>query len=335
MVFIRRLLYLFYYFKESDRQMLAKFLRYSSVVTGRSRLAIASDALVSAVRYNISFKDYFCFRFYEPGRSDREEWAGTGFMYEYQLRMNPKDSRKILKNKILFLGHFRDLIKRDFVSLSGGPDDVTNLSVLLNNHAGRIALKGSLGQVGAEVEIVKCDKYTPETLLDHMKKKHYDLAEEFVVQHSDLNELSPSGLNTVRVITQYHDGEVIILGARLRVSVNSPVDNMAAGNLAAPVDTETGTVTGPGVYSDITKEPESVHPVTGMKIEGFIIPHWESVVKLADTVARRAGGNRSVGWDIAITAEGPELIEGNHNWCKLLWQLPVKRGLKRELTKYL
>jgi hypothetical protein len=45
--------------------------------------------------------------------------------------------------------------------------------------------------------------------------------------------------------------------------------------------------------------------------------------------------NRSIGWDIAITKDGPELIEGNHNWCKLLWQLPVKQGLKKDLEKNL
>ena len=38
--------------------------------------------------------------------------------------------------------------------------------------------------------------------------------------------------------------------------------------------------------------------------------------------------NSSIGWDVVITPQGPSLIEGNHDWCKLVWQLPVRRGLK-------
>jgi len=332
---IRRLLYLLYYLKESDFTQLKRFLRYSSVMTDRSKFDIAKDAVVSAYRYNMSFKDYFCFRFFEPGKPDREEWAGTGFMYEYQLRMNPKVSRKLLENKIVFLNHYNDLIKRNFLAISGKFVDAKSLNILLSNPSGRLALKGSLGQVGQEVEIISCDKYTPESLLDYMRKKKYDLVEEYIIQHPEMNELSPSGLNTVRVITQLHNNEVIILAARLRISVNSPVDNMAAGNLAAPIDLETGVINGPGVFSDITKDQVSFHPITGKSIEGFQIPHWGEVKKLADTAARNAAGNKSIGWDIAIKIDGPELIEGNHNWCKLLWQLPVKKGLKAELGKYI
>ena len=35
-----------------------------------------------------------------------------------------------------------------------------------------------------------------------------------------------------------------------------------------------------------------------------------------------------IGGDIAVTENGSELIEGNHNWCKLLRQLPNQVGIK-------
>jgi len=45
--------------------------------------------------------------------------------------------------------------------------------------------------------------------------------------------------------------------------------------------------------------------------------------------------NLSIGWDIVMTEKGPGFIEGNHDWCKLLWQLPVKKGLKVLLDAHL
>src|SRR5690625_1689376 len=122
-----------------------------------------------------------------------------------------------------------------------------------------------------------------------------------------------------------------MLGCRLTISVNSPVDNMAAGNLAAPIDEGTGQLSGPAVYSDITKPEQEYHPVTRVKIPGFQIPFWEETINMVKKAAKMHPQNKSIGWDIVITEKGPGLIEGNHDWCKLLWQLPVKKGLKSAL----
>jgi hypothetical protein len=166
-----------------------------------------------------------------------------------------------------------------------------------------------------------------------MRDNHYDLVETFARQHPMLNDLSPSAVNTVRIFTRLDDADrCCLLGCRLRISVNSPVDNLAAGNIAAPIDETTGIVIGPGVYSDITKTAETIHPVTGVSIVGFQLPFWTETLALVDQASRLHPENRSIGWDIVITPEGPGLIEGNHDWCKLVWQLPVKTGLKNLLN---
>jgi hypothetical protein len=332
---IKRLVYLLYYTKETNFHQLNSFIKYSSSITGKSKISLLSDAISCVFKYNISLKDYFYFRFFSLNESERSLWAGTGYMYEFQLLMNPRGARKVLENKIRFLNHFRSHVKREFKSLHELKTNKQVAEKMLANTSGRMVLKGSHGQVGAEVEVISCGKYSPSTLLEYMESKKYNLAEEYVIQHPALMDLSPSGLNTVRIFTQLHEGRVDFLGARLRISVNSPVDNMAAGNLAASIDMATGVVNGPGVYSDITKVDKTIHPVTGKAITGFVIPHWKDLIELAEKAALNIPENRSVGWDIAITEEGPELIEGNHNWCKLLWQLPVKQGLKEELEKYL
>lgn len=330
-----RFFYFFYYIRKLDRNKFRLFLDYARNETGKTKISLLWDAVTSVFIFNISLLEYFQFRFFEKNRTERSNWVGTGYIYEYQLKMNPRTARVILLDKIRFLNHFSSFIERGYADLQTLKSDQQIADRLLSNKSARLVLKGSRGQVGAEVEVISCLDYSPETLIKYMMENRYDLAEEYVLQHPDMMALSPSGLNTVRILTQLNEGNVEFLGARLRVSVNSPVDNMAAGNLAAFIDMEKGVVSGPGVYSDITKEDMPVHPVTGKEIKGFIIPYWNEVIKLTKEAALYLPENRSVGWDIAITAEGPELIEGNHNWCKLLWQLPAKKGLKKMLEKYL
>lgn len=330
------MIYILYYLIKTDKSKFIKFINFVEQKTNFRISVIILDIFKSSLVFNISLLDYFYLKFYEKNKEERLKWAGTGFMYEYQLKMNPRKTRHLLENKIHFLYSFKPLIKRRFADIKTLKLDEVVANDLIANQSGKLVLKGSKGQTGTEVEIILCKDLTSKELIKTMKKGKYDLVEEYVIQHPDLMKLSPSGLNTVRIFTQLNDnGEVDFLGARLRISVNSYVDNMAAGNLAAPINLETGVVEGPGVYSDITKKDEEYHPVTRIKIIGFQVPFWKETMDLAKRAALHLPENRSVGWDIGITKEGPELIEGNHNWCKLLWQLPVKRGLKAELEKYL
>lgn len=331
----RRSVYLLYYLKETDLRQFNQYLRYSSESTGKTRGQILVDILRSVYRNNVSLKDYFCFRFFELDQESRSQWAGTGYMYEYHLAMNPRAYRAVLADKKQFMQHFKAFAKRASATLSELKANAKIAEMMLANSSGRVVLKNSMGQVGAEVEVVSSSEYNVATLVSFMIQKKYDLAEEYIIQHRSLMALSPAGVNTIRILTQLHEGNVYFLGARLRISVNSVVDNLAAGNLAAPIDLSSGIVTGPGVYSDIRKGDRLTHPVTGVEIPGFAVPYWNEVLRVAENAALHTPHTRSVGWDIAITDQGPELIEGNHNWCKLLWQLPVKKGLKKELEKFL
>ncbi|HSV87904.1 MAG TPA: sugar-transfer associated ATP-grasp domain-containing protein, partial [Bacteroidales bacterium] len=282
---MNRLKYFGYYLLKTDWPRFFRFLYFASKKTSKPKGVILLDVLQSSFRYNISLLDYFYFRFFELNKADRQKWAGTGFLYEYQLRMNPKSTREVLENKISFLQHYSPFIKRSFASLHELQKNPGKATQLLGNASGRLVLKGSHGQVGAEVEVVNAVDYNHESLLRYMQSKGYDLAEEYVVQHPAVMGLSPSGLNTLRIFTQLHNNKVDLLGARLRVSVNSPVDNLAAGNLAAPVDPVTGKVNGAGVYSDITKTDEAVHPITGNPMEGFQIPFWPEALQMAKDAA--------------------------------------------------
>ncbi len=336
MELIRRLGYFLYYLKKLDRELFKRFMLYVREQYHFPYWHQFGDILRHSLRYNTSILEYYQFGFFNASRQSKSEWAGTGFMYEYQVQMNPRDTRVILDDKRSFYHAYQEFFIHRLISRDQIVADIGLADKLLANGSGKIVLKGAHGKCGAEVLVSYARDFTPGSLLEFMKQNQYDLVEEFIIQHPDLQKLSPAAVNTIRIFTQLDSkGEVDILGCRLRISVNTPVDNLAAGNLAAPIDDESGVVTGPGVYSDITKTEENIHPVTGVPIHGFQIPHWRKVIRLAKDAALKHPQNRSVGWDIVVTERGPGLIEGNHDWCKLLWQLPVNRGLKPMLQKYL
>ena len=333
---MKRILYLGYYFKELNWKQFKKFKSLVKQQTGKSELQIWFEMINSSLKYNISLLEYFQFHFYKISESQKKEFAGTGYMYEYQLKMNPKESRNVLEDKIIFLKNYGVFVKHDFASLTEIENGKADIEHLLKNNSGKIVLKNSKGQCGNGIEVCNVNDLTRDSLQQQLIKAGNDYVEEFVVQHADLMQLSPSGLNTIRIITQLDNtNKIHILGARLRITVKSAVDNLAAGNMAATIDITNGVVDSPGVYSDITKADAYVHPITGVSIIGFQIPYWKETMAMVKAAALIDTRNKSIGWDVAITDNGPELIEGNQDWCKLLWQLPAKKGLKYELEKFI
>lgn len=335
-MFFKRLLYFVYYIKKLDFRLFSTYLNYISNEYKRSKILIIYDIFKSSIKHNISILEYFIFHFYKISEEEKKSFAGTGYIYEYQLKMNPKKSRFVLEDKLQFLKAYAPFIRHKFASLKDLKKNPAIADEMLKNTSGKVVLKNSAGQCGNGIEVHSAESLTSQNLVKALEKTGNDFVEEFVVQHDELMRLSPSGLNTLRIITQLNaNDEVEIFGARLRITVNSPVDNLAAGNLAAPVELQSGKINGAAVYSNITKKEVTKHPVTGEEINGFQIPFWNESLQLAIDAAKSNTSNRSIGWDIAISQQGPELIEGNHDWCKLLWQLPVKKGLKSVLDKHL
>jgi len=324
----RRLMYFGYYLRRMDWAQLRRFMAHVEDRHGLSPTAQWRWIVRDSLRFNISILEWYMFRFFELDDAEKEAWAGTGTMYEFQRRANPPGARAVLEDKRRFYRAYRDFFRHELYDRDALAADPALVRRLLEAND-RLVFKDATGNCGASVVVRPTSELDPATLVDRMTAAGHDMVETFVRQHDDLNALSPSGVNTVRVFTLI-DGEdnYSVLGCRLRISVDSPVDNLAAGNLAAPVDEKTGMVSGPGVYSDITRPPEPVHPVTGVPIEGFRVPFWAETLQMVRDASVSHRENRSIGWDVVVTPDGPGLIEGNHDWCKLVWQLPVRHGLK-------
>ncbi|MEQ1565499.1 MAG: sugar-transfer associated ATP-grasp domain-containing protein [Myxococcota bacterium] len=157
-------------------------------------------------------------------------------------------------------------------------------------------------------------------MVKHSTYRRFVLQER-VHNHSELQRLSgAAGLQTVRLVSWIgREGEVSLYNPELKIIVGDRLtDNFQGGrtgNLIANVSFD--GVLGPaigGTPDGIGLRKVEEHPSTRVTFSGFVIPHWEEACALVRRAARLFAPLRTIGWDVAITATGPVLIEGNMWW---------------------
>lgn len=159
---------------------------------------------------------------------------------------------------------------------------------------------------------------TAEDLLGHLvrrSEKSAILVQRRVETHSGLADLTSGALSTVRVTTCLNErGDPEIVGAVFRMGIggNRTVDNLHAGGIATKVGLDDGTLSN---ASDLGMDSKlgwlDRHPDTGAQIAGRILPLWSETKALAVRAHCSFTDRVLVGWDIAITDDGPLIVEGN------------------------
>lgn len=150
-----------------------------------------------------------------------------------------------------------------------------------------------------------------------------------VLVHPALRDLALSALPTVRIVTMQDEHgapEVVSATFRCPTDPGTYVDNMKAGGLISPVSLDTGRLGlacrgyGGGDHTH--------HPGTGAPIQGRALPDWPAACALVMRAHAQAFSEyRLVGWDVALTPEGPLLIEGNGKPGVLMPQRAARAGL--------
>ncbi len=267
-------------------------------------------------------------------------------MYVFHKSLNDRKYKLLIDNKSQFRIHFKQFSGTSEVFLE---NDKASFVHWLNSEGIRdFVIKEPLGTLCKAVSFLSYDKNKNNYCLQNMEISLEDLFKKFssngelyveprIKQHPEINRISPSALNTIRVITVLRkDGAVDIISAAFRISVNSETDNFSTGNLAAAIDISTGIVITPGIRRMAAcSDSYEFHPVTGEKILGFKIPHWNQVISIVRNAAKIIPQVRTVGWDVAILEEKAIIIEGNPSWNKGAPQIPLDKGIRPILDRYL
>lgn len=159
--------------------------------------------------------------------------------------------------------------------------------------------------------------------------------------HPALAEImAPGALGTLRVTTYLDRNGAQIAFPLLRIpSAGNVVDNFsrgAKGNLVAAIDAESGRLS-KAYYSRSRRWPDiattDLHPDTGKPILGREVPFWEETKALVTAAQELTPEPPTIGWDIAITATGPLIIEANSQYSTALWQVAYDYGMKPDFDR--
>ncbi len=340
-----KIVYLPYLIKNTDYSRISEYLDYVSKTQKISKARVFQNMMTNFFENDTAFLDYFYLGFYKTPGPDAKTYASTWYMYKFQKKLN--DARHIDKfgDKRKFHQLFKEYIGHAHYVPAGKPPADFEAWLKLND-PNYIIVKNSGGQVGAGIEKFKVEiksdqflvnKVTVERFLKDIAQKNLDLIEVFIEQHPVLQKMSPIALSTIRVITILNkEGHVDIIAAILRMGTDKPVDNYDAGGVSAAIDVETGLIIGPVQYKDPGKPKiYEVHPITGEQVVEKTIPYYKEVLDLVRRATIVIPQVRTVGWDVVVTADGPFLLEGNHNWDKTHLQKSYGKGFKPILDSYL
>ncbi|HHB1557816.1 TPA: sugar-transfer associated ATP-grasp domain-containing protein, partial [Vibrio cholerae] len=159
------------------------------------------------------------------------------------------------------------------------------------------------------------------------------LIEEKINQHSFNLKFHSHSVNTVRVDTLLtKSGEVIINSAYLRIGRNGRnVDNWSGklGGIGVNINIDNGTLGECGI--DYSRKIYTHHPDTQICFSGLTIPYWNDIIDIVKKAALELPKLRSLGWDVALTENGPILLEVNRDYDILAQQTCTQAFGKNKL----
>jgi hypothetical protein len=131
--------------------------------------------------------------------------------------------------------------------------------------------------------------------------------------HESLADLAEDSLIVFRIFTcMDRFGQPVATHAMLRTIAKLEPNWHREDEYAVPVNLVTGEL---GLMcGDKQFGPDDwfeTHPVTGAQVKGRIVQHWDAIRDLAVAGHRIFADRMMLGWDVALTPDGPVLVEAN------------------------
>lgn len=296
--------------------------------SGHGKARTFCSMLWCGLRYGAGYYDYVMFGFYDMNGRQRNTYLTRVRNKKVFEVMNDYRYADEFDDKLRFNARFSSYLHRAW--LDGETATEEEFAAFLQGQEAIFA-KPNHGSCGNGVEKLKVRDFTdPAAMLAYIREKKRFVLEHALPQHPGMARLHPQSVNTMRIVTDLVGDTIHIAYIVVKIGRGGGCcDNTGQGGMLCRVDPKTETIC--SVATDDYFNVFEKHPDTGVEFNGYPIPMLPEAIALARQAAREIPQMRHVGWDVAITPDGPAIIEGNEypgtDLCQLAPHTPEKRGL--------
>ena len=317
---------------------------------------------IIALRYGpgrLTMAEYFYYRLWDQPLSleEKTRYVGKKALHGIHLACNDHAWYAVTQDKLLFhaaatgaglpvpellavVHSGREAIGKPALATAEATASVLGDPTLYPFFAKPIAGIYSLGAISAD----RLDARARVYLADGTERSTTDLAAELTADAGGMlvqRRLQPAAsiardfgnrLWSIRLLVLLtEDGPQITRAVAKVPAPGNVADNFwRPGNMIAAVNIETGAiervVRGTGMEMEVGFD----HPETGKRMVGTVLPDWCQLLDVVQRAARTFPGVRTQSWDVALTDDGPVLLEVNWGGDLNLAQLAYGCGVLDE-----
>lgn len=306
----------------------------------------------------LSTDEYYNFEFEKRDESFRNSFLCLSEQRLYLDYLNPIRYYALARNKYLAHKMLENTGVRKsnlycyyqpeatYIASDESAGDIQNvLRILKSKNVNSCVIKTTESSHGDNVWVIKAIDYVEDdaamTRFDGQVIKLSDVLgkdalifESVVRQTKQFASFNESSVNTVRFMTTlWPDGSAKIIATFIKIGrAGKCVDNAGGGgNVDVCVDTETGEIKY-AIQYDGWRNIKDIdrHPDSGNQLNGVIIENWDAIKSEVIKFQQAFPYCKAAGWDIAITDEGPVVIEVNDFWDRT-GQYFIRRGWRNEI----
>lgn len=322
------------------------------------RVWVWLDILRQRNKKGLSFREYYNMEFEKQADSFRKSYLGFSEERHYLDILNPIKfyvlsynkylTHKVLENtgiktSLLYCYYQPDGKYCNSNEIASDCKDVYR--ILKEKSVKECVVKHPEGSHGANVFVVKEIIYKEDDavlvrfdgeqlLLSSVLNGTPLIFESLVHQTRQFSGFNASSVNTVRFMTTlYPDGSAKVIATWFKVGRDGKcVDNAGdGGNVSAAVDVDTGRIYNVMRF-DGWRNAKAVdcHPDNGIQLNDVIIESWDRIKTEVIKYQQAFPYCRAAGWDVAITDDGPVVLEVNDRW-DTTGQYFIKKGWREEI----